>query len=101
MECSERVQRHSGLFELSRSLHVAVLDCSARYIDLRTARWRSDLATHTRHPMADCIGGSSQVSTVECSEHMQRYSGLFEVSRSLSVAVPNCSTRYTDLRTAR
>ena len=50
--------------------------------------------------MANRTDGSSQVSTVECSERVQRDPGLFEVSRSLNVAVPNCSARYIDLRTA-
>ena len=47
VECSGRVQRYPGLFDVSRPLNVAVLNCSTRYIDLRAARWRSDLATHT------------------------------------------------------
>ena len=41
------MQRYPGLFDVSRALSVAVLNCSTRYIDLRAARWRSDLATHT------------------------------------------------------
>ncbi len=47
VECLGRVQRYPGLFDVCRSLNVAVLNCSTRYIYLRTARWRFDLATHT------------------------------------------------------
>ena len=47
VQCSGRVQRYPCLFDVSRSLNVAVLNCSTRHIDLRAARCRSDLATHT------------------------------------------------------
>ena len=70
VECSERVQRYPGLFEVSRSLNAVVLDRWARYVDLRTARYRSDRATHT--PVVDGIGGSLQVSAVEYSGRVQR-----------------------------
>ena len=102
VECSGRVQRYPGLFDESRSLIVAVPNCSTRYTDLRAARWRYDLATHTpSDPVLDGTGGSLWVSDVECTARVQRYPGLFDVSRSLSAAVLNCSTRYNDLRAAR
>ena len=51
VECSGRVQRYPGLFDVYRSLIVTVLNCSTRCIDLRAAWWRSDLATLS-HPHA-------------------------------------------------
>ena len=47
VEFSGRVQMYPGLFEVSMSLNAVVRDRWARYIDLRTARRRSDRATHT------------------------------------------------------
>ena len=92
---SGRVQRYPDLIEVPRSLNAVVRDGWTRYTDLRTARWRSDHATHTVQ-LAGC-----ELSGMECSGRVQRYSDLFEVSESLNAVVWDRWTRYIDLSTAR
>ena len=55
VECSGRVQRYPGLFEVSKSLNAVVLDRWARSIDLRTARYGSDQLTHTASCCENCV----------------------------------------------